>query len=202
MTPIERDSMSTDLPQTSNTTSDASPNGARPGPALDAGAPPTSDTLPLVGGVVAALTALVALVLAIRSRRREPSADERLVEATQALGAAAAGLGGRAAKRTAAVVEPAARDAAALTVTAAQDAAGLAAAGARKVASVAADGAGEVVDGVATVQKAWSKLMTRLTIIFFGSAGYVLGARAGRERYDQIVAGAKRAQRSIQGAGQ
>ena len=56
----------------------------------------------------------------------------------------------------------------------------------------------EVAEGVERVQKAWSKLVTRLTILVFGSAGYVLGARAGRERYDQITALAKRAQRLVQ----
>ena len=77
---------------------------------------------------------------------------------------------------------------------------GLAVGGARKVAAVAADGAGEVVDGVEAVQKAWSKLMTRLTILIFGSIGYVLGARAGRERYDQIVSVAKQAQGAAKSA--
>jgi hypothetical protein len=34
--------------------------------------------------------------------------------------------------------------------------------------------------------------MRRLTILVFGSAGYVLGAHAGRERYEQIVGVAQR----------
>ncbi len=38
-------------------------------------------------------------------------------------------------------------------------------------------------------------------VIGFG-AGYVLGARAGRERYDQIVSVAKQAQGRVQGARQ
>ena len=57
---------------------------------------------------------------------------------------------------------------------------------------MAADGAREVVDGVEAVQKAWRKLVTRLTVLVFGSAGYVLGAKAGRERYDQIVGAAQK----------
>ncbi|GAA2142939.1 hypothetical protein GCM10009844_14710 [Nocardioides koreensis] len=33
--------------------------------------------------------------------------------------------------------------------------------------------------------------MSKLTLIAAGAAGYVLGARAGRERYEQIAAGAR-----------
>ncbi len=34
--------------------------------------------------------------------------------------------------------------------------------------------------------------MSKLTLLTAGAVGYVLGARAGRERYDQIAAGAQR----------
>ena len=34
--------------------------------------------------------------------------------------------------------------------------------------------------------------MKKLTILVAGAAGYVLGARAGRQRYDQIADGARR----------
>lgn len=33
--------------------------------------------------------------------------------------------------------------------------------------------------------------MSKLTLLAAGAAGYVLGARAGRERYEQIAAGAR-----------
>lgn len=33
--------------------------------------------------------------------------------------------------------------------------------------------------------------MSKLTLLAVGAAGYVLGARAGRERYEQIAAGAR-----------
>ena len=203
--------MSDDFPQ-STVTPGSSPAGAatdddersyRAVPEHAPAAPPRH--LPVIGGVVAALSGLVGLVLLIRARRKPPTAQERLAESAHALGAAAIGLGGRAARRTAAAAaaaEPVARDAA--TVAAgtalgaashaagtARDAAGITAEGARKIATVAADGAREVVDGVETVQRAWHKFMTRLTVIVFGSAGYVLGARAGRERYDQIVGAAR-----------
>jgi hypothetical protein len=35
-------------------------------------------------------------------------------------------------------------------------------------------------------------MMKKLTLLAAAGAGYVLGARAGRERYEQIVAGAQR----------
>jgi len=35
-------------------------------------------------------------------------------------------------------------------------------------------------------------MMKKLTLLTAGAVGYVLGARAGRERYEQIVAGAQR----------
>jgi hypothetical protein len=44
-----------------------------------------------------------------------------------------------------------------------------------------------VVEGGEVLQKKWRKVTRRLTILIFGGAGYVLGARAGRERYDQIM---------------
>ena len=34
--------------------------------------------------------------------------------------------------------------------------------------------------------------MSKITLLTAGAVGYVLGARAGRERYDQIAAGAQR----------
>ena len=37
--------------------------------------------------------------------------------------------------------------------------------------------------------------MKKLPLLFAGAAGYVLGTRAGRERYEQIRAGAKKVAR-------
>ena len=34
--------------------------------------------------------------------------------------------------------------------------------------------------------------MKKITVLVAGAAGYVLGARAGRQRYDQIAAGARK----------
>jgi len=38
--------------------------------------------------------------------------------------------------------------------------------------------------------------MSKLTLLAAGAAGYVLGTRAGRERYEQIAAGARRVMRN------
>jgi hypothetical protein len=159
---------------------------------------------PVMAGLVAAVAAVLALLRAVVTRRK-PTPDERLSEATHALGAAAVGLGGRAAKRATSVTEPVVRDAAsraadvaqdaaARAADVAQDAAGIAAEGARKVAAVGAAGIHEVAEGAEAVQRVWSKFLTRLIIVVFGGAGYVLGARAGRERYDQIMSAAQRVQ--------
>lgn len=224
--------MSSDLPETSTNsettpeTDALNPNGTSPrvgasgGQSSVVGRPLESPSPVTLVGLVAGVTAVLAVLRYAWSwaRPKPKTADERLSEATQALGAAAVGFGGRAARRTTAVAErsasaaePVVRDAAARAADVAQeaaaraadvaqDAAEIAAGGARKVAAAAAGGASEVVDGVEAVQKAWRKLTRRLTILVFGSAGYVLGARAGRERYDQIVSVAKQAQGTVQSA--
>lgn len=203
------------------------------------GKPLQPPSWPVMGALVAAIAAVLWLVRAVGPRKRPPTKSERLTEAGQALGAAAVGLGARAAKRTAAASEPVAKDAAEaaakaaaaaaknagkvgaaasknagkLTAAAAKNAgmlsveaaetagkvAAVAAGSAGKVAGVAAEGAHELAEGVEAVQKGWHKLVTRLIIVVFGSIGYVLGARAGRERYDQIAGAAKSAWQTAQG---
>lgn len=221
----------TDQSETSTETIEPSLNGTGPGDRSSIpttgveGKPLQPPSWPVIGGLVAAVAAVLWLLRGVGPRRRPPTKTERLSEAGQALGAAAVGLGTRAARRTAAVAEPVARDVATRAVTtapkaagvaadAAQNAAGLASGAAQnaaglaseaaqtaartaaeaaaKVASAAAEGAHDVAAGVESVQKFWHKLVTRLIIVVFGSIGYVLGARAGRERYDQIAAGARR----------
>lgn len=211
-----------DQSQTSATDSDTPTNASLNGTSADQtservgtsgtqssviGRPLEAPSWATISGLVAAVAAGLAVVRYAWSwaRPKPKTTDERLSEATHALGAAAVGLGGRAARRTAAVAdrsaaaaEPVVKEAAARAADVAQDAAGLAVEGARKVAAVAVEGASEVADGVEVVQKAYNKFMRRLTIIVFGSLGYVLGAKAGRERYEQIVDAAQR----VQGAAQ
>jgi hypothetical protein len=214
--------MSDDLPDSSTSINDTgaagdSPNGTSERVGTSGaqssviGRPLESPSVPTIVGLVAAVTAALAVLRYAWSwaRPKPKTADEKLAEATAALGTAAAGLGGRAAKRTVSVAErtvsvaePVVRQAASRAADVAQDAAGLAAGSASKVAAVAAGGASEVADGVEAVQKAWRKFTRRLIILVFGSAGYVLGARAGRERYDQIVGVAQKAQGAAQGARQ
>ncbi len=246
--------MSDDLPETSTDTVEPSPNGTRAaGPASIPttgveGKPLEPPTWPVVGGLVAVVAAVLLALRGIRLRRQPATPSERLTEAGQALGVAAAGLGARAARRAADATEPVskraaeaaqpvakraaeaagpvakragktagpvAKEVAARAVSGAHDAAGLAqgavggasdvaqgAAGrateaAGKVAAVAAEGAQEVASGAKSVRKAWHKFVTRLIIVVFGSIGYVLGARAGRERYEQIAAAARRARGAV-----
>ena len=199
-----------------DTSSEASTDGDAKEVTVEPGPPPSkpiddgSKAFTQIGVVVAGVTVVLTLLRLLRLRRPEPTTQDRLAEATQALGTAAVGLGGRAAKRTAEVAAPAAKDAAALALVAAHDTAALAAGtahnaaelaseGVRRVGAVAAEGVREVAEGVETVQKAWHKLVTRVIVVVFGSAGYVLGARAGRERYDQIVSAASRVQTKVHG---
>jgi hypothetical protein len=199
-----------------DTSSEASTEGAAKDVTVEPGPPPSepiddgSKAFGQMAVVVAGVTVVLALLRLIRLRRPQPTTQDRLAEATQALGTAAVGLGGRAARRTAEVAAPAAKDAAALALVAAHDTAALAAGtahnaaelateGVRKVGAVAAEGVREVAEGVETVQRFWHKLVTRVIVVVFGSAGYVLGARAGRERYDQITAAAQRVQTKVQG---
>ena len=53
-----------------------------------------------------------------------------------------------------------------------------------------------IAEGGDLLQRKWRKLMSRMTMLIAGGAGYVLGARAGRDRYEQMTrAAAKVAQR-------
>ena len=126
----------------------------------------------------AGLTGVVAWLLwKLRLRRRPSTPTERVTEATHKLGTASAELGSRALDRLGDVAEP---------VADAALAAG------HKVGSTLSEVPDVVSDGVESVQKWWSKWTRRLVIAVFGGTGYVLGAAAGRERYEQI-AGAARA---------
>ena len=60
------------------------------------------------------------------------------------------------------------------------------------VASAAADFGEGVGDTVHGVQKKVRKTKRRLFVLICLAIGYVLGARAGRERYEQIVAQAQK----------
>jgi hypothetical protein len=60
------------------------------------------------------------------------------------------------------------------------------------VAETLADVPEVVADRVDDLQRTWSKTMNRLTFCVSLAVGYVLGARAGRQRYDQISRTASR----------
>jgi len=67
------------------------------------------------------------------------------------------------------------------------DVASIAASAGQNVASTVADVAGTLGDAGHSVHKTWRKWTFRLWFSTFAAIGYVLGARAGRERYDQIM---------------
>jgi hypothetical protein len=167
----------------------------------DAGRQP--QLLQAVGG--AALVAAVAWLLQRLRRRRQPTSSERLAEATRALGAASVGFAGRAAGRATEVVAPVAErtgDLAMHSVRAGVEGAtkaantagpllatgaGVAAREAGRVGSTLADVPHRVAEGGEKVHRAWIKWTGRLILSLAAGTGYVLGARAGRGRYEQIV---------------
>lgn len=51
--------------------------------------------------------------------------------------------------------------------------------------------AGTVAEQVDDLQRGWRRLTLRVTLAVAAGVGYVLGARAGRERYDDITAAAR-----------
>ena len=131
----------------------------------------------------AVLAAALAWVLLRLRRRRQPTPSERLVEATRALGAASAGLAGRAAGRAAEVAAPVAERTEELALHGVR--AGVE--GATRAGSALADVPHLVAEGGEKVHRAWTKWTGRLILSLAAGTGYVLGARAGRSRYEQIV---------------
>jgi hypothetical protein len=67
------------------------------------------------------------------------------------------------------------------------DVATVAAQAGQTVTSTVADVAASIGDAGHSVHKTWRKWTFRLWFSTFAGIGYVLGARAGRERYNQIV---------------
>jgi len=67
------------------------------------------------------------------------------------------------------------------------DVASIAASAGQNVASTVADVAETLGDAGHAVHKTWRRWTFRLWFGTFAAIGYVLGARAGRERYDQIM---------------
>jgi hypothetical protein len=74
----------------------------------------------------------------------------------------------------------------------ASDVASVAAQAGQTVGSAVADVAGSIGDAGHSVHKTYRKWTFRLWFSTFAAIGYVLGARAGRERYDQIMSLASR----------
>jgi hypothetical protein len=68
--------------------------------------------------------------------------------------------------------------------------------GGQRLGSTVAETLGEVPEVVGErvddLQRTWSKAMNRLTFAVFIALGYVLGARAGRQRYDAMAGAASR----------
>jgi len=116
-----------------------------------------------------------------------------------AAGARAAAIGGQhgatAGRAGAGSVKRAASRAGRLSAAVASGVAGAAnpgVAGAQRVGAVAGSVPDLLSDSGEKLQKRWSNVMGKLTAGLGFGAGYLLGARAGRERYDQLTKAAAR----------
>jgi hypothetical protein len=123
--------------------------------------------------------------------QRAATAARPAVAAAKPAVAAAATVAAREGLKVGSKVSANAGDLAAKATDVAGDVAGnaatIAAQAGQTVASTVADVAESIGDAGHSVHKTYRKWTFRLWFSTFAAIGYVLGARAGRERYDQIV---------------
>lgn len=179
----------------------AGPPASTTQPRWDANSQSRTGALPVAAGA-GALGVLVTWILwRLRVRRRPPTPSERLAGATRAVGAASARLGDRAGdrlgevagyvgKRAPGVASHAAEiagEVAAQAATAATEVGGRTVQAAQRAGGGLADAAATIADNAEQVYGTTTKWLNRLLLALVASFGYVLGARAGRQRYDQLA---------------
>lgn len=186
-----------------DTTGAAHPRAEAPASGATPSAPApvaaAASALPPLAGV-AGLTAAVAVVLGMRERRarqrRRPT--QRAARAASALQRRTTSVAGRSSARLAGAgtaLSPALRSAAGTTRRTTSAVSGTARSagqhGRRATGSVAAVPRAVAHKGRRAKRSA-SRTLWKLEVLSAAAAGYVAGARAGRERYKQIVQGAGR----------
>lgn len=184
-----------------------STNGAIPPEEVEnpTGAPPhqlSGSTIPVAAGAGLAATLLAWLLARWLGNRRQPTATERAVEEAKNLGAASLTQSRRIGEQVQTGARPAVDKAGELV----RDVATLGAAGAvvgaakvleagSEVGSRVAEGAvaasSTVADAAHDVHKFGRKWTRRILFLVGLAAGYVAGAAAGRERYEQMVGAAR-----------
>ena len=166
-------------------------------------------TIPAAAGAGLAATLLAWLLARWLGKRRQPTATERAVESARNLGGSSLTQGRRISKQVQAGARPAADKAGELVrkgatvglAGATVGAAKLLEAGSEVGATVASTGArvaegavatqGTVSDAAHDVRKFGRKWTRRILFLVSLAVGYVFGAAAGRERYEQMVGAAR-----------
>ena len=190
-------------------------NGTHPSDQVDdrAGAQPHQEagsTVPAAAaGAGLAATLLAWLLARWLGNRRQPTTTERAVESARSLGGASLTQGKRIAEEVQTVARPAADMAGELLRAGAAAGVAGAAIGAAKVmeagsevgsmvastgaqlAEGAAAASGAVADTAHDARKFGRKWTRRILFLVGLSAGYVSGAAAGRERYEQLIGAAR-----------
>lgn len=166
-------------------------------------------TIPLAAGAGLAATLLAWLLMRWLDKRRQPTATERAVDSARSLGGASLTHGRRIGEQVQTSARPAADMAGELVRKGATVGVAGAALGAAKVveagselgsrvastgaqvAEGAAAASGTVADAAEDVRTFGRKWTRRVLFLVSLSIGYVLGAAAGRERYEQMVGAAR-----------
>lgn len=166
-------------------------------------------TIPLAAGVGLAATLLAWLLARWLGKRRQPTTTERAVESARNLGGASLTQGRRIGEQVQGGARPVADKAGELVRKGATAGVAGAAVGAVKlleagsevgsmvastsaqVAEGATAASGTVADAAHDVRKFGRKWTRRILFLVSLAVGYVFGAAAGRERYEQMVGAAR-----------
>lgn len=191
-----------------------SSNGTTPSEEIeDSAGPPAhqqeGSTIPVAAGAGLAATLLAWLLARWLGKRRQPTATERAVESASDLGSYSLTQGRRISKQVQAGARPAADKAgelvrkgataglagatvgAAKLVEAGTEAGSMIASTGAQVAGGAVAAQSTVLDAAHDARRFGRKWTRRILFLVSLAAGYVVGAAAGRERYEQIVGAAR-----------
>jgi hypothetical protein len=166
-------------------------------------------TIPVAAGAGLAATLLAWLVARWLGKRHQPTATERAVESARNLGVSSLTQGRRIGKQVQAGARPAADKAgevvrkggavglagatagAAKLLEAGSEVGSMVASTGAQVAEGAAAAQGTVSDAALDVRKFGRKWTRRILFLVSLAVGYVFGAAAGRERYEQMIGAAR-----------
>jgi hypothetical protein len=166
-------------------------------------------TIPVAAGAGLAATLLAWLLARWLGKRRQPTATERAVESARNLGGSSLTQGRRVSEQVQAGARPAADKAGELVrkgatvglagatvgtaklLEAGSEVGSMVASTGAQVAEGAVAAQGTVSDAAHDVRKFGRKWTRRILFLVSLAVGYVFGAAAGRERYEQMVGAAR-----------